>query len=143
MRLVFLLLLPFFLLFNGTSCKEVQKRVTPSGINIMIHDIACQEVKDRLIKECKNQGFPYDWSEKEQEILLIGPLTTHPLSGDSFAKMEEKYKLEIKCFDPISTRIAVQIQLKGMTADNQWLVIKEPDRLNAYGQRFLERLVKP
>ncbi|MBI4764881.1 MAG: hypothetical protein HY787_09785 [Deltaproteobacteria bacterium] len=143
MRLVLLLLISFFLFFSGTSCKEVQKRVTPSGINIMVHDIACQEVKDRLIKECKNQSFPYDWLEKEQETLLIGPLTTPPLPEDSFAKMEEKYRLEIKCMDPISTRISVQIQLKGMTADNRWLVINEPDRLNAYGQRFLERLVKP
>ncbi len=142
MRLVFLLLLPLFLIFNGTSCKEEEKRVTPSGINIMIHDIACQEVIDRLIKECKNQGFPYDWSEKGQGILWIGPLTTRPLSEDSFAKMEEQYKIEIKCFDPISTRISVQIQLKGMTADNQWKGIQEPDRLNAYGQRLIERLIK-
>jgi hypothetical protein len=143
MRLVFLFVLPLFLLFNGTSCKEGQKRVTPSGINIMIHDIACQEVKDRLIKECKTRSFPFVWSEKDREILWIGPMTTLPLSEDSFVKMEEKYNVEIKCMDPISTRISVQIQLKGMTADNQWLAIKDPDRLNAYGERFLDRLIKP
>ena len=109
----------------------------------MIHDIACDEVEGRLIKECKAQYFPFEWLDKNKGILGIGPLITHPLLGDSFAKMEEKFKVEIKCIDPISTRISVQIQLKGMTADNQWLVIKDPNKLNAYGKRLLDQLIKP
>lgn len=109
----------------------------------MIHDIPCQEVKDRLLKECKNQRFPFEWADKDRGILLIGPLTTPPLSEDSFVKTEEKFKLEIKCIDPISTRISVQNQLKGMTVENQWLEIKDPDKLNAYGNRFLNRLITP
>ncbi len=117
--------------------------MAPAGINMMIHDIACQEIKDRLIQECKNQGLPFDWSEKEQEILMIGPLVTSPLSERSFSKMEEKFKLELKCIDPLSTRISVQIQLKGLTADGQWKEIEDPDQLNAYGQRFIDRIIKP
>ena len=143
MRLLFIPLLPLFLFFYLTSCKEVQKRETPSGVNIMIHDIACQEVKDQLIRECKNQGFPFDWQEKDQGILLVGPLSTRPLSDDAFVKMEEKFKLEIKCLDPLSTRISVQIQLRGLTSDNQWKEIKDPDHLNAYGNLFIDRLIKP
>jgi hypothetical protein len=132
-----------FLLFNGTSCKELQKKITPSGINVMIHDMACSEVKGQLIKNCKLQHCPFEWGDNNQDNLWIGPLITYPLLGDSFAKMEEKYKMEIKCIDPISTRISVQIQLKGLTADNQWLEIKDPGKLNAYGQRLLDQLIKP
>lgn len=117
--------------------------MAPAGINMMIHDLACQEIKNRLIQECKNQGLPFDWSEKEQEILMIGPLVTSPLSERSFAKMEEKFKLELKCIDPLSTRISVQIHLKGLTADGQWKEIKDPDQLNVYGQRFIDRIIKP
>jgi hypothetical protein len=108
----------------------------------MIHDIPCEEVKDKLIQECKNQRFPFEWTDKNRGTLLIGPLTTSPLSEDSFVKTEEKFKLEIKCIDPISTRISVQIQLRGLTVDNQWLEIKDPDKVNAYGNRFLDRLIK-
>jgi hypothetical protein len=109
----------------------------------MIQDMACDDVKGQLINHCKSQHFPFEWADINQGILWIGPLITHPLSGDSFAKMEEKYKMEIKCIDPISTRISVQIQLKGLTTENQWLEIKNPDKVNAYGQRLLDQLIKP
>jgi hypothetical protein len=133
-------LLPF-LLISATYCKEVQKKMTPSGINVMIQDRACDEVKDRLIKECKTHHFSLEWLDKG--IFIIGPLTGSPLSGDSFIKIEEQYQMEIKCIDPLSTRISVQIQVKGLTADNQWVEIKNPDKLNAYGNRFLDQLIKP
>ena len=109
----------------------------------MIHDVACDEVKARLIKECQAQHFPFEWIDKNQGLLGIGPLTTQSLSEDSLIKTEEKYQVEIKCIDPISTRISVQIQVKGLTKDNQWLEIKDPDKLNAYGQRFIDQLIKP
>ena len=143
MRLGFLLSLFLFLFFNGMSCSGVERRVTPSGVNMMIHDIACREVKDRLIRECHNLGFPYHWSESDKEILLIGPLTTRPESLDVYTKMEENYQVEIKCIDPTSTRISVRVHLKGLNAEDQWQTLKEADRLNAYGHRLLEKLIKP
>ncbi len=44
----------------GTACKEVQKRTTPSGINVMIHDKACEEVKGNLTKLCKDQHYLFN-----------------------------------------------------------------------------------
>jgi len=108
----------------------------------MVHDIACEEVNDRLVKELKNQSLPFYWIEKDRGRLSVGPVITSPLLTDSFVKMEEIYRLEIKCIDPISTRISVQLKLKGLTLENRWAEIKDSDKLNAYGKRFLDRLIK-
>jgi hypothetical protein len=137
----------FFILFSALffsipSCKEVKKTPDPAGVNVMIHDISCEEVIQRVLKECHRQGLPFEWADKGQGLLSIGPVTTTPLSSaDPFIKMEEKIDLEIKCPAPLSTRIAVQLQLKGLTSKNRWSEIKDPEKLNAYGKRFLDRLV--
>ena len=141
MRPLFLFFLFFFLFVFGTACTEIPKRSNPSGINVMVHDVPCEKVKDRLIEECKNQHLPFYWTDKDQGLLSIGPLNTAPLPADSFIKMEEKSQLEIKCFDPLTTRISLQIQLRGLVSENQWVEVKDSDTLNAYGKRFLDRLI--
>jgi len=141
MRPTFLFILFSLVIFSGTACKEVQKTSTPAGINVMVHDIPCEEVIGRVIKECKSQRHPFEWADKEQGILLVGPVTTTPLPDDFFIKMEENIRLEIKCLDPLSTRISLQIQIRGLNSDNQWKDIKDFDKLNAYGKRFLDKLV--
>lgn len=137
----FLLFLALFLASNGLACRETPKRSIPSLVNVMIHDRTCKDVNDRLIKELKNQNLSFDWTDKERGFLSVGPAITSPLSSDSFVKMEETYRLEIKCIDPISTRISVRIQLKGLTSENRWVEIKDTDKLTAYGKRFLDSLI--
>ncbi|OGP49644.1 MAG: hypothetical protein A2Y79_04940 [Deltaproteobacteria bacterium RBG_13_43_22] len=141
MRSLFLFFLFFFLIAFGTASKEIPKRSNPSGVNVMVHDVPCEEVKDRLLRECKNQQLPFVWADKDRGLLSIGPLNTTPLPLDPFIKMEEKSQLEIRCLDPLTTRISLQIQLRGLMSDNQWLEVKDPETLNAYGKRFLDRLI--
>jgi hypothetical protein len=140
MKALYLLVLFSFFIFSTPGCKEVKKPATPSGVNVMIHDISCEEVIDRIQKELKRQNLPFEWADKDRGLLSIGPVTTPPMSADLFVKMEEKIHLEIKCIAPLSTRIALQLQLKGFESDTRWMEIKEPDKLNAYGKRFLDRL---
>jgi hypothetical protein len=141
MRPALLFILFSLFIFSTSACKEVHQTASPAGINVMIHDVPCAEVKERFIKELNNQGLSFEWLDQEQGRLSIGPLTTSPIPPDSFLKMEEKVRLEIKCIDPISTRISAQMQLRGSIAEKQWLEITNSDKLNAYGKRFLDRLV--
>ena len=141
MRPAFLFILFSLFIFSASACKAVHQTAASAGINVMIHDIPCAEVKDRVITELKNQGLSFEWLDQEQGRLSIGPLTTSPLPPDSFLKMEEKVRLEIKCLDSQSTRISAQMQLRGSTAGKQWLEITDSDKLNVYGKRFLDRLV--
>lgn len=141
MRPTFLFILFSLIIFSISACKEVHQTAAPAGINVMIHDIPCAEVKDRVIKELNNQGLSFEWLDQEQGRLSIGPLTTSPIPPDSFLKIEEKVRLEMKCLDSISTRISVQIQLKALSTDNRWVEIKDSDKLTAYGKRFLDSLI--
>jgi hypothetical protein len=141
MKALFLLGLFFFLLFGEPGCKEIKKTDIPAGVNVMIHDISWEEVIERIQKELKRQNLPFEWADKDRGLLSIGPATTSPMSPDLFVKMEEKIHLEIKCPTPLSTRIALQLQLKGLESDNRWTEIKDSDKLNAYGKRFLDRLI--
>ncbi|MBA4395087.1 MAG: hypothetical protein C0407_16170 [Desulfobacca sp.] len=141
MKVLFLFLLFSLLVFSAGGCKEVKKASTPAGVNVMIHDISCQEVLVRIQKELKRQDLPFEWADKDQSLLLVGPVTTTPLPADPFIKMEENSRLEIKCLAPLSTRLALQLHLKGLGPDNRWTEITDPDKLNAYGKRFLDRLI--
>ena len=142
MKLAFLFILVSLVIFSGMACKEVQKTSTSAGINMMVHDIPCEEVISRIVALCNQQRLHFEWADKDQSLLFIGPVTTSPLPSDPFLKMEEKIRLEIKCVDPLSTRISLRMQLSGWTSDNQWQDIKDLDKLNAYGKRFLDRLVE-
>lgn len=141
MKALFLLVLFSVLIFSAPACKEVKKASPPAGINVMIQDISCQDVIERVLKECQRQGLPFEWTDKDRGLLSIGPVTTAPLPADPFSKMEENVRLEIKCLTPLSTRVALQMHLKGLASDNQWTEVADPEKLNAYGKRFLDRLV--
>lgn len=141
MRSIFCALLFFPLVVGLMACKEVPKGLTPAGLNVVVHDIPCEEVVDRILKECRRQDLPFEWADKDQRILLVGPLTSAPLSGDPFKKMEEKIRLETKCIDPLSTRLSLQLQLRGLTADLQWTEITDSEKLNGYGKRFFDRFL--
>ncbi|MFH0787018.1 MAG: hypothetical protein V2B13_05295 [Pseudomonadota bacterium] len=141
MKALFLLVLFSVLVFSTPACKEVKKTSPSAGVNVMIQDISCQEVIERVLKECQRQGLPFEWADKDRGLLSIGPLISTPLPADPFSRMEEKVRLEIKCLAPLSTRVALQMHLKGLASDNQWTEVVESEKLNAYGKRFLERLV--
>jgi len=141
MKTIYLFVLFISLIFGLTGCKEVKKTSSPPGINVMIQDLSCEEVLERIHKELRRQNLSFEWVEKDRGILKVGPTVTNPLPADLFIRMEEKIHLEIKCLAPFSTRIALQVEIKGLAADNRWTEIKEADKLNAYGKRFLDRLL--
>lgn len=141
MRPILLPVLFLFLVVGLTACKEVHRGLTPGDLNVMVHDIPCKEVVDRILKECQRQDLPFEWADKDHRILLVGPLTSAPLSGDPFKKMEEKIRLETKCIDPLSTRLSLQLQLRGLTADHQWTEVADPEKLTVYGKRFFDRFL--
>jgi hypothetical protein len=141
---ILLSLILFSLLLSGSpACKEVKKSNEPPGINVMIQDLPCEEVLDRIQKKLKKQSWPFSWTDTDQGLLSIGPLTSPPLPDDPFRQVEEKIHLEIKCRAPLSTRLSLRMEAKGFTLDGRWVEIKEPVKLNAYGKRFLEKLNLP
>jgi hypothetical protein len=42
---------------------------------------------------------------------------------------------------PLSDGISLQLRVKGLTSQQQWLEIHDAEKLNAYGNRLLDRLI--
>jgi hypothetical protein len=120
---------------GGTSCSSVVK---PGPEIVMeIADLDCQEVWEGVLRVLKNNKTPLLVVDKKGEYIETGPLLTLPLKGDSFQKIEEQYRIEIKCIEPLVTHITCQIKLRGLTEDDKWVPIKKSI---GYEKRFLESL---
>jgi hypothetical protein len=120
---------------GGTSCSSVVK---PGPEIVMeIADFDCQQVWEGILRVLKNNKTPLLKVDKKGAIIETGPLLTLPLEGDAFQKIEEQYRIEIKCIEPLVTHITCQIKLRGLTADHKWIPIKKSI---GYEKRFLESL---
>lgn len=143
MKTIFPLFLAGMCLLFGTACKEVQKKSSAGGAHLVVHDLPCAEVKKKVLDQLEKSKIPLLREGSEVEVYRWGPLDSSPLPEDLFRRVEEKGRLEFKCIDPISTRLSVQMEVRGLTPDDRWLDITDPEKLSAYGVRFLERFVQP
>jgi hypothetical protein len=143
MRLMALFLLGFFLIFSLLACKEVYRTSSDPGVNVMVQDLPCEEAIQGILKVCQTRNFTFEWIDQGGERLSIGPVISAPLASDPFTKIEERVQLAMKCTDPLSLRISLTIQLRGLTSNNLWQDIKDTEKLNTYGKRFLGQLLNP
>ena len=102
-----------------------------------ITDLQCDDVWEGVLRILKTHKIPLLVVDKKEEYIETGPVLTIPLEGDLFQKMEEQYRLKIKCKAPLVTQITCQIKVRGLTNDYNWVVVK--DVLN-YERRFLDNL---
>lgn len=119
----------------GISCSSAVK--PPSGIVMEIADLECEDAWEEIIKALEKNKVPLLVVDKKGGSVTTGTIITLPLKGDSFQKIEEQYRIEIKCIEPLVTHITCQIKLRGLTAGNRWVPIKESLR---YEKRFLDSL---
>jgi hypothetical protein len=136
MRITQLLFCLIIALGIGNACHAVVVKPA-SEIVMMIADLQCDEVWEGVLEVLKNNKTPLLVIDKKGGYIETGPIITFPLNGDSFQKMEEQYRIEIKCIKTLITQITCQIKLRGLTADNEWVQIEESLR---YEKRFLDSL---
>lgn len=135
MRGILLLVVLASFLALGPTCQHTPKET--GLVALIISDIPCDTVWEKVIQELKRLNFPVQKVDREKGRIEIGPVQNEPLAGDAFKKVEEQYQLEVKCRDPLTTRVTCQTRVKGLTADNSWVPLKEVDR---YQGRFLDGL---
>lgn len=129
------LLVFLMIFFMGISFSSAGQPV--SEMVMEIADLKCEDVWEGILKALKNNKTPILQMDKKGGYIETGSLMTSPLKGDSFQKIEEQYRIEIKCLDPLVTQITCRIKVRGLTSDNQWIPIKET---TGYEKRFLENL---
>ena len=135
MRISRLLICLLMAMGMGTDCQSIMK---PSSQMVMgIADLPCDEVWEGVLRVLKNNKIPLLVIDKKEETIETGPVITLPVKGDSFQKMEEQYRIRIKCVEPLVTQITCQIKVRGLTEDNNWIELKE---VSKYEKRFLDTL---
>ena len=135
MRTSRLLMCLLLALGMGTDCQSIMK---PSSQMVMgIADLPCDEVWEGVLRVLKNNKIPLLVINKKEGTIETGPVLTLPVKGDSFQRMEEQYRIRIKCVEPLVTQITCQIEVRGLIEDNTWIELKE---VSKYEKRFLDAL---
>jgi NlpB/DapX lipoprotein len=135
MRISRLLVCLLMAMGMGTDCQSIMK---PSSQMVMgIADLPCDEVWEGVLRVLKNNKIPLLVTDKMKKTIETGPVNTLPVAGDPFQKMEEQYRIKIKCMEPLVTQITCQIKVRGLTEDNNWIELKE---VSKYEKRFLDTL---
>lgn len=135
MRTSRLLLCVLLAVGMGTDCQSIMK---PSSEMVLgITDLQCEEVWEGVLRVLRDNKIPLVVIDKKGEVIEAGPVTTPPLKGDPYQKMEEHYWIKIRCIEPLVSQITCEIKLKGLTNNNTWTEVKE---VSKYEKRFLDML---
>jgi len=130
--LLFIILASFFAM--APTCQQIRQE---SGLNLIVSDIPCDSVGDKIQQELKRLQIPIRKIDPVQGLIETGPVQNEPLPGDRYKKVEEQYRLEMKCREALTTKITCQAVVKGLNPDNTWTPLTET---GLYEKRFLEQI---
>ncbi len=134
MRLILLLVVLASFVSMAATCQEVRQE---SGLNLIVSDIPCDSVGDKVQQELKRLRIPVLKVDPAQGLIETGPVQNDPLPGDGYKRVEERYRLEMKCREALTTKITCQAVVKGLNPDNSWIQLSET---GPYEKRFLDQL---
>jgi hypothetical protein len=118
----------------GPTCQQVREE---SGLNLIVSDIPCDSVGNKVQQELKRLQIPVQRIDPTQGLIETGPVQNDPLPGDGYKKVEERYRLEMKCREALTTKITCQAEVKGLNPDNTWIQVLQT---GPYEKRFLEQM---
>ena len=116
-----------------SDCKRIVK--PDSEIVLGVADLKCEEAWEKVLKNLSLNKIPLLKIDSEGRNIETGPVITDPLPGEPYQKMEEKYRIEVKCLKPLFTEIRCYIKVRGFTPDNKWIEIKDTVK---YEKRFTD-----
>jgi hypothetical protein len=126
-----------FLMIFGFGASG-QSGIKPNPEIVMeIADLPCEQVWEKVIRSLKRNKIPLCWADKNKGYIETEPVLTAPFPGDPFLKIEERYRLEIKCSEPLVTQMTCHVFPYGLTRENKW--VKIPD-VAKYEKRFFDNL---
>ena len=119
--------------------KESSLIRVPMGIGYGISDVLCEDVKNTSIqKRLEELEIPFEWTDKNDGLLSVGPITDE--SRDGYSTIRQTYFLKIQCDDELTTSISGEAILEGLNASSQWVGINDTATIEHYSMQFLQRL---
>jgi hypothetical protein len=134
MRLILLLVVLASFVSVAATCQQVRQE---SGLNLIVSDIPCDSVGDKIQQELERLRIPVLKVDPAQGLIETGPVQNDPLPGAGYKRVEERYRLEMKCREALTTKITCQAVVKGLNPDNSWIQLSET---GPYEKRFLDQL---
>ena len=123
------------------SPKETTLMRLPMGVGYDISDVPCEGIKkDSLPKRLEELDIEFQWTDEEEGLLTIGPITDDAVSGSTFTKIRQTYYLTIVCWDEVTTSIKGETTLEGLNANDKWIAITDAPTIERYGMKFLKSL---
>jgi hypothetical protein len=121
------------LLTMAPTCQQSSRE--EGGSQLMISDMPCGQVWDKMLLELKRLEVPVAASNPEEGWIETGPVLREALPGAPYGRVEEQYRLELKCRDPLTTRVTGRPRVTGINADQSRLALTD-------GWPYWERLLK-
>ena len=103
--------------------------------------LLCEDVKNRSIpKRLEELEIPFEWTEEEEGLLTVGPITEDTESNGLYSKIRQTYYLEVVCDDELTTSIKGEAALEGLNSDGEWIAITDAPTIEQYAIQFLQSL---
>ena len=113
----------------------------PLDIGYGIADVLCDEVKNTSIpKRLEELEIPFEWTNQEEGLLTVGPITEETESNDLYSIIRQTYYLEVECADELTTSISGEAALEGLKSDGEWIAITDAPTIEQYALQFLQSL---
>jgi hypothetical protein len=123
------------LLTMAPTCQQSPRET--GGSQVIVSDLSCRQVWDMVQRELKRLEIPVAAANPEEGWIETGPVYRDPLPGSTYARVEEQYRLELACREPLTTRISGRPQVRGIKADQSRVILEDPW---PYWERFLKNL---
>ena len=137
----------FVLIISLTGCaelfplKESPLIRLPMRVGYDISDVPCEGIKkESLPKRLEELDIEFKWTDEEEGLLTVGPITDAAVSGSAFTKIRQTYYLTIVCWEEVTTSIKGDAILEGLNAAEEWVAITDVPTIEQYGMKFLQSL---
>jgi hypothetical protein len=117
------------------TCQQSSREEGES--RMIVSDIPCRQVWDKMQQELKRLEIPVAGANPDEGWIDTAPFQRDPLPGDPYVRVEEQYHIEMRCRDPLTTRISGRPQVLGIKADRSRAVVND---VWPYWERFLGSL---
>jgi hypothetical protein len=123
------------------SHKEKSIIRLPMGVGYDISDVPCEGIKNKSLPErLKELDIELKWTDEEERLLTVGPITGDAVTSSVFTKIRQTYYLTIICWDEVTTSIKGEATLEGLNPNKEWIAITDAPTIEKYAMKFLKSL---
>ena len=112
----------------------------PLGFSMLVIDIPCKDVINSIPKRLEELGVVFEWTDKDEGSLAVGPFTVKPEVGLIYTAIRQTYFLKAICDNELMVSITGEATLEGLQSDGQWIGITDSKTIEQHSLEFFRKL---